>query len=619
MDDHTLSASALSVAYEARDGQHGQNQVLHDVSLELQPGRIIGLCGESGSGKSTLALCLMGYQSPGQHVLSGEVSLDGASITRQSLKHLRRLWGTRLAYLPQDTSTSLNPALTIGRHFAEILRLHRQLGAAAARRAATEWLERVRIPEPDRALGRYPHQFSGGQQQRIAIALALCLGPSVLILDEPTTGLDVITQAQLNKLIVALARDAGIATLYVSHNLAMLATICDEFAIMYAGELVETGPAAEVFLTPRHPYTAALIAAVPEISSDTRPRGIPGIARPSVVLGDCAYRPRCPLAAAECEAPIPMVRVTDQHHARCIRLGQSAPASPAAQPDPARVPAPRAGDGDGDGDGDGAILRVAGVSCTFGRRRGHAVRAVDNVSLDVFAGQALGIAGESGSGKSTLLKVIAGLMAPSGGTVSFRGQPLAPLAGRRTARQRQDIQIVFQNPDSTLNPRHTIAQSLERPLRLFAEGLSAAGRRERLAAAMAQVQMSADLLDRYPRDLSGGQRQRVAIARALLADPVLLLCDEVTSALDVSVQASILELLHQLRETQNLAMIFVTHDLGVLRSIADEVLIMYQGSVRERGQVTSVLRRPQDEYTKSLIDAIPAPEVTLTARPEPTK
>ena len=605
-----LAARSLSVAYGARKAE--ASQVLLDVSLELAPGRITGLAGESGAGKSTLALCLMGYRTAGQRVLSGEVDLAGSSITGASVKRLRGLWGSRLAYLPQDTSTSLNPALTIGRHFTESLARHQHLRHDAARRAAAQWLARVGIPGPEQALRRYPHQFSGGQQQRIAIALALCLEPAVLILDEPTTGLDVVTQAQVNGLVVELAREAGVAMLYVSHNLAMLATVSDDLAIMYAGQIVERGPVSSVYHAPQHPYTAALIAAVPTIESGERPRGIPGIPRSTVAVGECCFLERCPLRAEQCRTSIPMLAVGEHHEARCVRAGERpgamAPAGGTAArealPPPPGVP-----------DAAEPVLRVRAVSCTFGGRgRGPAVRAVDNVSVDVLAGRTVGIAGESGSGKSTLLKVIAGLLRADSGEVTIGGRALAPSAARGSAADRRAIQIVFQNPDSTLNPRHTIAQSLERPLRLFEPGLSRAGRRDRIAETMNQVRISPALLDRYPRGLSGGQRQRVAIARALLADPVVLLCDEVTSALDVSVQASIIELLLDLRATRQLAMIFVTHDLGVLRSVADEVIVMRGGTVRERGEITTVLRSPRDPYTRRLIDAILAPDqVTATA------
>jgi peptide/nickel transport system ATP-binding protein len=592
-----LAAEGLSVAY----GVGAQStQVLLDVTVDLRPGVIIGLAGESGSGKSTLALSLMGYRSPGQRVLSGTVTLDGTSITGVSIGRLRELWGTRLAYMPQDTSTALNPALSVGRHFTEVLAKHRHLSRREGSRAAIDWLGRVGVPDPAQALRRYPHQFSGGQQQRIALALALCLEPDVLILDEPTTGLDVVTQAQVNDLIVDLARAGRIAALYVSHNLALLATVCDDLAIMYAGQIVESGPVAAVYANPRHPYTAALISAVPSVTEDIRPQGILGLARTSVAEGECGFLARCPLRVAACATPIPLIEVGAGHLARCIRTSEvharARAVSPRAAPrDVAEEP---------------PLLAVDAVTCAF-RRRGSAatLTAVDRVSLAVHPGRTLGIAGESGSGKSTLLKVVAGLIAPQSGTVTLRGQRLAPLAGGRPLAQRKAIQIVFQNPDSTLNPRHTIGQSLSRPLRLFAPALDGGGRRARIAEMMERVRLSPSLMGRYPRDLSGGQRQRVAIARSLLAEPEILLCDEVTSALDVSVQASVIELLIALREDSGVAMIFVTHDLGVLRSIADDAVVMQNGTVRESGPVASLLDHPRDPYTVRLIESVPRPQL----------
>ncbi|MEV4617592.1 ABC transporter ATP-binding protein [Asanoa sp. NPDC049573] len=599
--DGDLAAEGLSVGYRSRDGL---TQVLADVSVRLHAGRILGLAGESGSGKSTLALSLLGYRVAGQETLAGKVAFDGRDLDRASVKDLRKVWGARLAYLPQDTATSLNPALTIRRHFVEGLRRHRGLDTAAALARSAEWLGRVEIPEPESALQKYPHQFSGGQQQRIALALALSVEPEVLILDEPTTGLDVVTQAHVNRLIVALARDAGIAALYVSHNLALLATVCDELAIMYAGQIVEQGNAASLYAAPRHPYTAALIGAVPTIASDRPLHGIPGIPLPSVPVHTCGFAQRCGFRSDACATDIPLVSLADDRAARCVRLDDLPPFDPAAEAGPAVVtsrPAAAAGLD--------AILTVDNVGVVFARPgSGDPFVAVDDVSVRVPAGRALGIAGESGSGKSTLLRAIAGLVRPSSGTVTYRGARLAGLAGERPVALRQAIQIVFQNPDSTLNPRHTVYQSLERPLKLFRSDIAKRDRREAVAAMMRQVRLSPDLLDRYPRNLSGGQRQRVAIGRALLAEPEVLLCDEVTSALDVSVQASILELLVGLQADRELTVVFVTHDLGVLRAVADEAIILQNGVIREEGPTTKLLREPTHAYTKELIAAVPSPE-----------
>ncbi|UWP79928.1 ABC transporter ATP-binding protein [Dactylosporangium fulvum] len=601
--DGDLAADGLSVGYRSRAGL---TQVLAEVSVRLRPGRILGLAGESGSGKSTLALSLLGYRVAGQETLAGRVAFDGRDLDRASIKELRKVWGARLAYLPQDTATSLNPALTILRHFVEGLRRHRGLDTAAAVRRSVEWLGRVEIPEPETALHKYPHQFSGGQQQRIALALALSVEPEVLILDEPTTGLDVVTQAHVNRLIVALARDAGIAALYVSHNLALLATVCDELAIMYAGQVVEQGVAAEVYAAPRHPYTSALIGAVPTIASDRPLHGIPGIPRPSVPVHVCGFAERCRFRTGACDTDIPLIALAGDRAARCVRLDDLPPFDPAAEPAPATATARSAPVAGAEA---AAILAVDRLGVVFARPgSGQPFVAVDDVSVRVPAGRALGIAGESGSGKSTLLRAIAGLVRPSSGTVTYRGAALPELAGARPVALRRAIQIVFQNPDATLNPRHTVYQSLERPLKLFRPDIARRDRRDAVAEMMRQVRLSPDLLDRFPRHLSGGQRQRIAIGRALLAEPEVLLCDEVTSALDVSVQASILELLVGLRAERELTVVFVTHDLGVLRAVADEAIILQHGAIRESGPTTRLLRAPEHPYTMELIAAVPNPE-----------
>jgi peptide/nickel transport system ATP-binding protein len=362
---------------------------------------------------------------------------------------------------------------------------------------------------------------------------------------------------------------------------------------------VEHGPVDRVYRAPRHPYTSALISAVPSLSATAPPRGIPGLARTSAAVGECGFLGRCPLRVDACAAPIPLVEVSDGHLARCIRTAEVPPPGGGA-PGTAAVREPAA---------PAPLLTVTDLTCQFRRRGGSApLRAVDGVSVTVTAGRTLGIAGESGSGKSTLLKAMAGLIRPTGGRMSFHDTELVGLAANRPMAVRKAIQIVFQNPDATLNPRHTIGQSLERPLRLFAPRTGRAERQRLIATMMQRVHLSPALLGRYPRDLSGGQRQRVAIARSLLAEPEVLLCDEVTSALDVSVQASIIELLIELRDEHRLALVFVTHDLGVLRSIADDAVIMQNGQVRETGPVAQVLAHPVDPYTIRLIDAVPNPD-----------
>ncbi|MGH3024916.1 MAG: dipeptide ABC transporter ATP-binding protein, partial [Gaiellaceae bacterium] len=584
-----LTASGISVGYRGRDGIR---QVVNGVDLTLKRERILGIAGESGCGKSTLALTLMGFRSPNTVVLGGSVGFDGADLLRATPTQLRRRWGAQIAYLPQDTSTALNPAIRVGRQLAEPLRIHQHVARRAARTRMLDLLSQVRIPDPDSALDRYPHEFSGGQQQRIALALGLACVPQVLILDEPTTGLDVTTQAQVNNLIVELTRSAGTATVYVSHNLALLATICDDLGIMYAGEVVELGPASEVFERPRHPYTAALIDAVPSVRTRRRAHGIAGSPPPVVVEHQCAFLDRCAYAASKCSIPVPLVKIADRR-VRCVRASEIDLASRFISSS-VREAAP---DPPGNGPEREAVLATYDLRCEYRQRR-HTVVAVEGISIALERGRVLGIAGESGSGKSTLLRALIGLLIPRSGRMEFDGRELSPAVAARPAAVRRAIQIVFQNPDATLNPRHTIGQALERPLKLFRPDVAASERRNYAAEILAQMRLGAHFLDRYPRHLSGGQRQRVALARALVVEPEVILCDEVTSALDVSVQATILELLMNLLEQRQTSIVFVTHDLGVLRSVADDVVIMERGAVRESGAAEDVLLRPRDSYTR---------------------
>ncbi|HEX4518347.1 MAG TPA: ABC transporter ATP-binding protein [Gaiellaceae bacterium] len=466
-----LEARSLSVAY-------GPSVAVAAVSLALDPGKITGLAGESGSGKTTLALSLAGYPIPGSVVTGGRVLFGGRGLHGLSPRALRELWGPGIAYLPQDASTALNPALRISGQLLEALRAHGRPGSDAA-----ELIERVGLRDPEVVLRRYPHELSGGEQQRVALALAIACDPDVLLLDEPTTGLDRVTQARVVGLVETLTRELQTATLLVSHDLPLLATVCDQLYVMYQGEIVEHGSAGDVLGNPKHPHTVALVEARPA---------------------------RSPRAAAQ-EAP---------------------------------------------------ILSVDGLRCAYG----PAV-VFDDISFALATRHALGVAGESGSGKTTLLRAIAGLIRPAGGEITLAGRPLTT---DRSRADRQAIQIVFQNPDSTLNPRHTVMTALNRPLVLFRDDVPRAGRRDEAARTLERLELSARLLDRLPRELSAGQRQRVAIARALIARPQVLLCDEITSALDRSVQAVVIDLLSGLRS--ELAIVFVSHDRALLDDFTDEIV-----------------------------------------------
>lgn len=596
-----LDVHDLSVGYHH---ETGVNVVLVGVDLELHAGQLVGLAGESGCGKSTAALSVIGFPIPGSVRLSGAATFEGDDLFTTPVSSLRRLWGSRLSYVAQDASAALNPLQRVERLLCDPLELHLGLDHRAARDRAVELLARVGIADAEGALRRYPHQFSGGQQQRIALAIALSCRPAVLVLDEPTTGLDVTTQAQISELILELVRESGAAALAISHDLALLSTICDDIVIMYAGEIVERAPAESVYSSPRHPYSAALLDAAPSIDSEALVVGIPGLPPPEVIVDRCSFAARCRFAVGACETTHPeLSAVGADHDVRCVRADDLGPIASAKEELHRAVARDRPA---------AAVLEVRGVHCTYRGR--HDVTAVDDVSLSIDGGETLAIVGGSGSGKSTLLRAVAGLHAPDSGEILFRGQPLPPRAVTRSREVRRSIQLVFQNPDSSLNPRHTIRMIIERPVSLFRPDLAARARLERILELLADVRLDANVLARYPAQLSGGQKQRVALARAFAAEPELILCDEVVSALDVSVQASILELLATLAHDRDTALLFVTHDLAVVRSIADRVAVMRDGNVLEQGATRMIFEQPTNQYTRELLAAVPRPGARVDVR-----
>jgi len=584
-----LDVDGLSVGYVRRDGSI--NTVVDSVSFQLERGTILGLAGESGCGKSTTALAAISYRAPGSRILSGRSQLQGVDLLGLSTQRLRRIWGSKVAYVAQSAALALNPALTVGRQLSQPLAVHLGLHGSASRARQVELLESMGLPDPARALRRYPFQFSGGQQQRVALALALSCKPDVLILDEPTTGLDVTTQARITKLLRGLVTDFGLGCLYVSHDLALLATLADRLAVMYAGEIVEAGAAGAVVSKQRHPYTQALLAAVPSVRRPREVVGIPGRPPTSVVLDACAYAPRCRYVLPACRTGrVAMRDPGDGHAARCIRLEEieklPALGSELAAARPGRD----------------VLLEVDGIVCAYTGAEGPAVNGVGFV---VHGAERVGIVGESGSGKSTLLRAIAGLHRPQAGSIRLGGIELAPTAVKRPRSVRREIQLVFQNPDSSLNPRHTILDIVARPIRLFRDDVPRARERETVQELLDAVKLPSGLLYRYPAELSGGQRQRVALARAFSAKPSLLLCDEVTSALDVSVQATILELIAELSEQTQTAVVWVSHDLAVVRTIANRALVMRDGEVCEEGETDELFAAARHPYTRELLAAIP--------------
>jgi peptide/nickel transport system ATP-binding protein len=594
-----LEVRGLSVGYGQRNS--AMKAVVSDVDFVLERGKILGMAGESGCGKSTTALAAIGYRPGAMQVPAGESKLGDIDLLNIPLAQLRRIWGSRIVYMPQASSNGLTPALTIGRQMAEPMEIHLGLKGRANHDRQVELLQEVGVPDPEAALRRYPHQFSGGQQQRINLAIALSCNPEVLILDEPTTGLDVTTQARIVKLLKRVIEKHQTAALFVSHDLPLLAEVADRIAIMYAGQVVESGPAGELMSSPEHPYTRALLAAVPDATGTRALAGIPGAPPPGVVDGACPFVPRCPFSIKSCSEANPnLLPLRPSHDVRCLRAGNYENYSINDRPPVL-----------GAIEDSASLLSVDDVWCEYGSR-GQSTPVVKGVTFSVAPGETLAVVGESGSGKSTLLRAVAGLHPRSSGEIQFDGATLAPDVGKRSRSMRRDVQIVFQNPDMSLNPRHDVMGLVSRPLQLFQPELSKADREERVRKILADVNLPESMVHRYPSELSGGQKQRIAIARAFVTNPRLILADEITSALDVSVQAAILDLLSKLSAEHGTSVVFVTHDLAVVRAVAHRALVLQKGVVREIGPVAQLFESPADDYTRELVDAIPMHSPTAT-------
>jgi peptide/nickel transport system ATP-binding protein len=570
--------------------------VVEGVSFSVGAGEIVGLVGESGSGKTTTALSLLGYTRRGVVISGGTIEVGGESVLSRDDRALRGLRGKTVSYVPQDPGGALNPSLRVGDAIMDVLRAHRS--GAGSSELVTAALQRVELGTDPRFAKRYPHQLSGGQQQRVTIAMACSCDPPVAVLDEPTTGLDVLTQDRILAELRRLRDEDGMAMVYVSHDLAVVSQMADRIVVMYAGRIVESGPAADVIGRPRHPYTRALVAAIPDFR---HPRSLRGIAGVSVGVGEwpggCGFAPRCLHQQARCHASVPELEPTTAGHSvRCVRWSEIDLREPAGAGGremlAAGAPLP--------------LLVVSDLGASYrGSRTGRL--AVDGVSFAVEAGRCVALVGESGSGKTTIGRCIAGLHVPAAGQIMFDGAPVAGAARKRPLEVRRRIQIVFQNPFESLNPRHRVSSSIARPLRVLRK-LSRADADREVGELLERVKLPTRLGDRFPAELSGGERQRVAIARALAARPDLLICDEVTSALDVSVQAAVLELLKELQRELQLSMLFITHNLGVVACVADSVLVMDQGSLCETGPVSEVLASPSHEYTRRLLAAAPSLE-----------
>ncbi|WP_025601242.1 ABC transporter ATP-binding protein [Burkholderia sp. WSM2230] len=597
-----LTVVGLTVTYRMRGRDR---EVLQDVSFRVRRGEAYGLVGESGCGKSTVAMAALRYLPRNGKVKAGKIVIAGAEVNKLDADALRMLRANTISMVYQDPGRALNPSLTIARQVSEAFEAAGVAPDEALQRSL-EMLQRVRIASPERVMHSYPHQLSGGMQQRVVIAMALASNPALLILDEPTTGLDATVEAEVLDLVAQLRAELGTAVLFISHNLAVIRRMCERVGVLYAGKLVEEGATEDVFTRPRHPYTVGLLRCLPTEGRskdserlDTIAGGLPA---PGSVTQGCIYVERCRLADERCrrEAP-PPYRVSAAHgdqmsrchyHERAIELPRSSASLP-VHDHVMSGSTPRA-----------LVLRAENLSKTF-HVSGTTLRAVDNVSLDLAAGETLGLVGESGSGKTTLAKLMLGLLTPDAGSVlELDGAPLAARVTRRNDEQVKSLQIVFQNPDSALNRAHSVKRLIGRALsRLGA--LRGAAIDERLASLTAAVRLPERYLGSRTRQLSGGLKQRVAIARAFAGEPRVVVCDEPTSALDVSVQAAILNLLADLQRERGVSYVFISHDLHVVRYLSDRIAVLYLGRLLEIGPAAAVFDGPQHPYTEALLSSVP--------------
>jgi peptide/nickel transport system ATP-binding protein len=595
----------LSVAYNHDDGWL---RVVDGVTFTIAKGEAFGLVGESGCGKSTVAYHLLGYRRPYSRVEGGRVIFQGVDLLRLDRPALDTLRGDRISLVPQNPTTALSPGMRVGEQIAEVLRWHGRTRGAGGGQRIVELFGLVGLPEPERIGRRYPHQLSGGQQQRVTIAMALACAPGLLVLDEPTTGLDVTTQEQIIELLADLRARLGMSMLYVTHDLGVLAEIADRVGVMYAGHLVEIAPTDVLFSQPRHPYTRGLSASIPRLDDTQRPVGqsLRGMLRRDEIPPGCPFSPRCDFAQPSCAINVQRPEIVVPGHAvACQRWREIGP--PGLVGGPVQAAQPRAM-------ASAPLLALEDVSLSYGGRSSwrrtcgqEPPFVVRGVSFSVEPGETFALVGESGSGKSTLARAISGVIAPAHGQIRFSGKPLPGLMRARSDAVRQKIQYIFQNPDASLNPRRTVGDTIGRPLKVFFQ-LRGAKIRERVAALLEDVRLDASYAERYPDQLSGGERQRVSIARALACEPALLLCDEILSALDVSVQASIIKLLERLRAEHDLAMLFIAHDLAVVRGLADRVGVLFGGQLFEVGATRAVFELPFHPYTHELLMAAPGPK-----------
>jgi peptide/nickel transport system ATP-binding protein len=601
-----LAVNDLNVVYTVRGVDRA---VLRGVSFEVAPGEAFGLVGESGCGKSTTAYAALRYLPRNGKIVSGSVRVAGREVTAMSESELRDFRGREASMVYQDPGQAMNPTIRVGKQLRECFTLLGQSKAQAAESAIAA-LRRVQIADPSRVMDRYPFQLSGGMQQRVVIAMALASDPSLLVLDEPTTGLDATVEAEVLDLVKQLRQETGAAVLMIAHNLGIIRDMCDRVGVMYAGRVVEQGPAGELFDNPMHPYTVGLLRSLPRHGISKRDQQLVTIPGALPLIGTdlptCVFVDRCPLADDTCRTEVPPVReISATRWTRCHYPERISELSDSAAAVDIAMLAPVSGDRD--------LLELTHISKTF-RQRGQAIPAVVDVDLTLHEGETLGVVGESGSGKTTLAKTLLGIETYDvGGGLALQGRNVNGNTSARSAEQKRSMQMVFQNPDSALNRAWTVRRILVRSVRRLT-GVSQQEANERVEQLAAHLRLTPRHLDLKPRQLSGGLKQRVAIARAFAGDPRIVVCDEPTSALDVSVQAAILNLLAELQSEQRTGYVFISHDMGVVRYLADRIAVMYLGRIQEIAPTDALFAGPNHPYTEALLSAIPSVDGELRSR-----
>ena len=630
---HLLDIENLTISYRVN---RSWIPAVRDFCLQLQPGQIYGLVGESGSGKSTVALALMHYLSSNGRVESGsKLHFAGEDLLAKSKADMRRLWSKRIKFVPQNAAAALNPSIKIGPQVTEVLKAAEGLEGKAAFDAMMQMFHDVNLVDPERVAERYPHELSGGMQQRVAIAMALISNPELLIMDEPTTGLDVTTEAVILDLVRGLIAERDTGVIYITHNLGVVAQLCERVLVLYAGEIMEEAEVHDLFEQPHHPYTLGLISSVPKPGQSKHAARLQSISGNPPALtrmpSGCVYADRCPLVIDICrsEKP-PLERLPGERQVRCHRWKELTAGILPPPPNPlphkegggfqhrnpdAFSPSPRVGEGAGGwGANSTTLMQVTDLTKHFPvaptlrealqRIEPTPIRAVDGVELRLRAGQTLGLVGESGSGKTTLARVIIGLEQRSGGKLELLGMDVRNSVRERSPDVLSYLQMVFQNPQNSLNPYLSVRQAIRRPL-IKLRGMAPAEADAEALKLLERVNLRAEYAERYPDELSGGEKQRVAIARAFASDPALIICDEPVSALDVSVQSAVLNLLAQLQEEQGSAYLFISHDLSVVGYLADTIAVMYLGQLVEVGEASELFKPPYHPYTEALVSAIP--------------